>query len=187
MTRYLFNVFCVALLTACASQDTSQTSIYTADEYRNMTLCIGMADTAMFVASHKLKGTPIEQMNDHYRPHDNARLNLATVEKVYADSFTSEWDYTLSFFNECALNLADVPASRVRMAGYCMQNGMISDMAYAFKQSGASKQDAHSYFAAFKTDTVNTIVDKVYSSSQNRAEMKLDVWNSCMAPITASK
>lgn len=187
MTKHLLLVVCVALLTACASQNTSQKSVYTAQEYGSMTLCVGMSDTAMHVASKKLAGTPIEEMNDYYRPHENARLNLATVEKVYADSFTSEWDYTLSFFNECALNLANVPAKRVGMAGYCMQNGMISDLAYAFKQSGAAKQDAHSYFAAFKSETVNSIVDKVYASSDNRAEMKLDVWNSCMSPITASE
>ena len=186
MTRHLLYVVCIALMTACASQNTSQQSTYTAREYGDMTLCVGMSDTAMYVASKKLAGTPIEEMNDYYRSHANARLNLATVEKVYAESFTSEWDYTLSFFNECALNLANVPADRVGMAGYCMQNGMISDMAYAFKKSGATKQDTHSYFEAFKSEMVNSIVDKVYASSNNRAEMKLDVWNSCMSKITAS-
>lgn len=187
MVKHLLSIIVVALLTACASSNGGPQKIYTHTEHRNMTYCIGMADTAMYVATNKLQGVPMERMTEYYRPLENPRLHLATVEKVYADNFSSAWDYTLSFFDECTQHLANVPASRANLAGYCMQNSLIADVAHAFKISGAPKERAYAYFAEFKSETPNLIIDNVYASSQTRTDIKLDVWNSCMLVISASK
>ncbi len=187
MVKHLSLIMAITLLTACASTNTGTQKKYTHKEHMNMTYCIGMADTAMYVATNKLQGVPMERMTEHYRPLENPRLNLATVEKVYADNFSSAWDYTVSFFDECTQHLANVKASRANLAGYCMQNSLIADVAHSFKSSGAPKERAYAYFAEFKNETPNLIIDNVYASSQTRAEIKLDTWNSCMSVISASK
>lgn len=180
------------LMSACATSnnaanETGPGKVYTHEEYSKMTYCVGMADTAMYVATNKLKGTSMQQMRDYYASKPNSRLPIATVEKVYGDTFSSAWDYTVSFFNECAQNLASVPASRVNLASYCNQNALIAGVAHAYKTSGAPKERAYAAFAAFKSSTPNSVVDKVYASAKNRAEIKLEIWNACMAEISAAK
>lgn len=181
-----FAVSTVAILTACASTKVDQKKLYTRQEHNKMTLCIGFSDTARYVASKKLEGTPIAQMKSFYASKENSRMNLATVEKVYGEKFTSVWDYSVSFFNECALNVASVPTSRVKMAAYCMQNSLIADVAYSYKSSGAPRENAYAYFAKFNSKTPDMIVDRVYTSTRSRPEIKLDEWNSCMAVISES-
>lgn len=177
----------LSLLTACATSNVGPKKLYTHKEYLNMTYCIGMSDTARYVATNKLKGVPSGKMKDFYSSKENSRLNLATVDKVYAEKFSSAWDYTVSFFNECALNLANVPSSRVNLASYCAQNSLIADVAHSYKSSGAPKEKAYEHFAKFNSKTPNSIVDKVYASSKDRAEIKLDTWKSCMVELSESK
>lgn len=81
----------VMALSACGTQTTRKNKMYTHQEYNKMTVCIGMADTAKYVASRKLQGVGKAKMADFYRAKQNARLNLATVDKVYVDKFSSAW------------------------------------------------------------------------------------------------
>lgn len=176
------------LLSACAtSNNAAPKKLYTKQEYLQLTYCIGLSDTAWYIALNKLKGEPIDKMKEFYNAKDNSRQNLATVNKVYGEKFTSAWDYTVSFFKECASNLANVPSVRVNLAAYCMQNSLMADVAYSYKSYGEPKEKAYAYFAPFKNQTPNSIVDKVYAGSQNRIDTKLGTWNSCMSEISESK
>lgn len=176
----------VALIAGCATSNVGPRKLYTKQEYNKLTFCVGMSDTAMYVATNKLRDVPEQEMAKFYAARDNSRLNLATVEKVYGATFTSAWDYTVAFFNECAQNLANVPSSRVNMAEYCMQRGLIADFAYGFKTTGAPKERAYAYFAKFPEKTTHEIIDRVYTSSMTRPETKLDAWNTCMSAISAT-
>lgn len=173
------------IINGCAANSVgTQKKYYTKDEHSKMTYCIGMSDTAMYVASEKLKGTPKSQLINYYSGKSNARLNTATVDRVYDDDFTNAWDYTIGFFNECALNLARVPESRVNFASYCAQNTLIADVAHANKKYGYPKERAYQYFDSFESKTPQEIIDKVYSSSKSRAAIKLEIWNDCMVKIS---
>jgi hypothetical protein len=157
--------------------------IYNGQEYKMMTYCVGISDSASHIAAEKLKGTPKATIQQFYFGKPQSVLNLATVDKVYNETVTSVWDYSVNFFNECANNLAKVPAARINMASYCMQNQLIADVTHAYKTAGAPKDDAYTHFEKFNPKTTHSIIDKVYSSSQTRADIKLEIWNSCMALI----
>jgi hypothetical protein len=188
--KHLKSIVAAALLAGCATGSVEpqkpRPKHYTKQEHGRLTYCVGMADTAQYVATSKLRGAPIERVKSQYDSKPNTRLHLATVDKVYGASFTSAWDYTVSFFKECAQELAHVPASRADMAAYCMQNGMIADVAHTYKNSGAPREKAYTHFAQFGSKTPKSIVDWVYASSKGRAEIKLEVWNTCMSEITES-
>lgn len=173
------------ILSGCATSTKPANKKYTAREKTNMTYCIGMTDTARYIAEQKNKGTPMEDVKNYYVSKPNAKLNIATVDKVYASTFSSVWDYSISFFNECAYNLAAVPAERVNLASYCMQNQLIADVAHTFKSTGKPKDQAYAFFAKFNNDTVNAVIDKTYASNKSRPEIKLEVWNACMAPLSS--
>jgi len=174
----------IMFLSACVSQTKRKANVYTHQEYNKMTVCIGMADTAKYVASRKLGGVTKAKMKGFYKSKPNSQLNLATVDKVYSEKFKSTWDYTVGFFNECAQNLASVPPARVKFASYCSQNSLIADVAYGYKSSGKAKDKAYAHFVKLKGKTPNSIIDSVYASSKNRSAIKLDVWNNCMAKIS---
>jgi hypothetical protein len=174
----------IFLIGGCATSQTRTEKYYTSTEFSKMTYCIGMSDTAMYVATEKLKKRPKEQLINYYSNKDNSRLNIATVDKVYSENFTNAWDYTIGFFEECAANLAAVQQSRVKFASYCTQNTLIADVAYANKRYGYPKEQAYEKFTKFKSKTPRQIVDKVYASDKGRAEIKLDVWNDCMTKIS---
>lgn len=177
-------VFVTLLIGGCATNNTRTEKYYTNTEFSKMTYCIGMSDTAMYVATEKLKQRPQSQLISYYANKPNSRLNVAMVEKIYNANFTNAWDYTVSFFQECAANLAAVQASRVKFASYCLQNTLIADVAYANKRYGYPKEQAYKKFAKFKSKTPQQVVDKVYASDKSRAQIKLDVWNDCMTKIS---
>lgn len=149
-----------------------------------MTYCTSLADTARYVSLRKLQNVPKSKLIDIYKSKLNAQLNLATVNKVYATQFKNSWEYTVSFFNECALNLANVPKTSVNFASYCLQNSMIADVAHSYKVSGAPKSKAYAHFAGFNTKTPNRIIDEVYASAKGRVAVKMATWNSCMSKIS---
>jgi hypothetical protein len=176
----------LALLAGCASPEPQPPRPYTSQEYRQVTLCLGMADTAMHVATKKLRGAPASELEAFYRGKPFEKLNLATVDKVFAAEFTSAWDYAVAFFGECAQNMAKVPPARVDLAAYCMQRGLIADFTHGFKTAGAPKERAYAYFAKLPRQSTQDVIDRVYAGSMTRPQAKLDAWNSCMAPITAN-
>ena len=181
LTITLITIF---ILTGCATNKPTIKKYYSAKEYSKMTYCIGMSDTAMFVANKKLRHMKMDYLIDFYSKKKNSRLNIATVKKVYSENFKNSWDYTVKFFNECALNLAGVTAKRVNFASYCAQNTLIAHTAYNNKKSRRSKENTYKIFEKFNSKAPNKIIDQVYSSSKSRAEIKLDVWNNCMRKIS---
>ena len=145
-----------------------------------MTYCIGTTDSAINIATEKLKGTPKQKIQEYYATRPQSVLNLATVDKVYNDKLTSVWDYSVAFFGECSNNLAKVPPDRINMASHCMQNQLMADVTHSYKTAGASKDKVYAHFSKFSETTNHAIIDKVYTSSLSRAEIKMHVWNNCM-------
>jgi len=179
-----FTISVVFLLSACGSNETRTDTAYTRGEFRKMTYCIGLSDTAMHAATSKLKGIPMDQITSYYATKEGLHMNIATVEKAYSDNFSSAWDYTISFFEGCARDLAHVPAKRVGLASHCAQNSHIAGVAYTYKTLGAPRKQAYDHFAVFGNKSSNNIVDEVYESTSSRAETKLDIWIFCMSKIT---
>lgn len=178
-------VAAVLLLTGCASSDVRSDKVYTRQEFSKMTYCIGMSDTAMHAATSKLKGVPMDEVTSYYATKEGLHVNIATVEQAYSENFSSVWDYTVSFFEGCALNLAKVAPERVKPASQCAQNSLIAGIAYTYKTLGVPKENAYDNFAVFKNKESNNIIDEVYESRYSRAEIKLDAWSSCMLKMTA--
>src|SRR5262249_19585043 len=100
------------------------------------------------------------------------------------DSFKSPWDYTVGFFEECAANVAEVPETRVGLASYCLQNGMIASVAETYHEKGVPKEAVYQQLAAFRGPTPKQVIDTVYAESKDRAAASLGAWNTCMAPIS---
>jgi hypothetical protein len=157
---------------------------YTAKERNQMTYCIALSETARRAAVEKLRGTPIDDVKKAYEGKPNARLNVATIDKVYKEHVSTAWDYAVGFFGECAGELAGVSRDRVKLASFCMQNQLIADVAFQYKTSGKPIEDAYAQFAQFKSSTPKAIVDVVYASTKDRAAIRMEVWNSCMADLS---
>jgi hypothetical protein len=94
------------------------------------------------------------------------------------------WDYSVSFFQRCSVTQAGVPEERLKLASYCLQRRMIGDLAYSFKANGRPVTDAYDYFAKFRSPVVRQVIDAVYGTDAGRDEVKSQLWNGCMAPIT---
>jgi hypothetical protein len=157
---------------------------YTAKERGQMTYCIGLSETARKAAAEKLRRTPIDDVKKLYDGRPNARLNIATIDKVYKEPVSTAWDYAVAFFGECAGELAGVSRDRAKLATFCMQNQLIADVAFQSKASGKPKDQAYAEFAQFKSSTPKAIVDLVYDSTKDRAAIRMEVWNSCMADLS---
>lgn len=169
---------------ASATATTTLPRTYTREESSRMTYCVGLSDTARRVATEKLKGTPIARVKQLYEGKPNARLNLATVDKVFKEPVTTAWDYTVAFFEECAREMAGVPRERVRFASYCLQNQLIAEVAHRYKTAGKPREQAVAHFAQFKSETPRLIVDRVYGSPKESSAIRMEIWNGCMAEFT---
>jgi hypothetical protein len=159
---------------------------YTAKEREKLTFCIGLSETARRVAAERLRGSPIEDVKKFYEGKPNARLNLATVDKVFGENVSTAWDYAVGFFGECAREMADVSPERVKLASYCMQNQLMAEVAYQYKASGKPKEQAYAHFVQFKSSTPKSIVDLVYASAKERVAVRMEVWNTCMAELSGA-
>jgi hypothetical protein len=169
-------------------QNTAPMTNYTAREYNGMSVCLGVTDTAWTNATQKLQGVSLADAKKHYDGKlegTQKDLALRTVDKVYGDSFTNPWDYAVSFFGECAENIAGVRKDRSGMAGYCMQNSMIGMTAWDYKNAGLPVEKVYEHFAKFNSATPHAIVDRVYAGSKARADIGLEEWKSCMEPLVS--
>jgi hypothetical protein len=175
------------LCLACASAGSRSTGpepIYTSHEQKSLTYCMGLSDTAMAVATRKIKGVPIAQVKALYAGKPQAAVAVPLVDKVYGDAFLSPWDYTVGFFKECAANVAEVPETRVGLASYCLQRGMIASVAETYKETGAPKETVYQKLSGFKGETAQQVIDTVYAEPKDRAAATLGAWNNCMEPIS---
>jgi hypothetical protein len=159
---------------------------YTAKEREQLTFCIGLSETARRVAGEKLRGSPIDDVKKFYQEKPNARLNIATVDKVFGENVSTAWDYAVGFFDECAREMAGVSPDRVKLASYCMQNQLMAEVAYQYKAAGKPKEQAYAHFVRFKSSTPKSIVDLVYGSAKERAAVRMEVWNTCMAELSGA-
>jgi len=180
----LATVSAAIVLSGCQSNPVISSSVYSKREFSKMTYCIGISDTAMHAATSKIKGIPMDQITSYYATKEGYRVNIATVEEVYSENFTSVWNYTISFFEGCSQKLAHVDADRVKQASQCAQNSMIAGLAYTYKSLGTPREKTYEHFSVFKNKISNNIVDDVYESRYGRAEVKLDRWSSCMSTLT---
>ena len=158
---------------------------YTTNEATRLMLCMSMADNAMTIATYKVAGKSIDEVKALYRQGPQSTLTLALVDKVYGENISHTWDYTVSFYKECAVNMANIPPPRSDMATYCMQNVLIASTAYNLKAAGLPKETTYKRFDKMG-ETPKHIVDEVYGQSGTRTEVTLKTWNSCMAPLTAN-
>lgn len=155
---------------------------YTHQEYTAMLFCVGLTDTAWTNAQQKLNGVSLDAAKKRYdgRLDDKSReLVFQIVDKVYTDSFTNAWDYGLSFFGECAQNVANVGKDRSGVAKYCMQSSMTGSIAWEYKNEGKPKDTAYQELAKLG-DAGRSIIDRVYAESEPRAEVGTGEWVSCM-------
>jgi hypothetical protein len=147
-----------------------------------------MTDTAWTNAGQKLKGVTIEAAKKHYdevlAAYPQTRVMAQhIVDKVYSDTFQNAWSYAVTFYEDCAKNIADVPANRTSLATYCMQNAMIGMTTQSYKDAGLPVQKAYDYFAKFTAPTVKSIIDKVYAESKTRSDAGMEEWKICMEPL----
>ena len=182
---------CAAFLFLLASntwgQNTAPQISYTDKEYTGLLRCHGMTDVAWTNAVQKLNGVSLEDAKKHYDGRLEGRtkdLALLVVNQVYKDSFTNAWDYAVSFYGECAQNIADVGKDRSKLANYCMQNSMIGMTAAEYRIGGEPVANAYRYFGKLGAEaTPRSIVDRIYAGSKSRAEAGIDEWTSCMKPL----
>lgn len=164
---------------------------YSYPEYINMTYCVGLADTFFSVASQKASGVSKEEMQKYYSSKsssdENMQIQLATVDKVYSSTTSSPWELASSFFGECAFKLANVPVERLKTASFCNRNTYIGDVAYSYKAAGKPKEEVYKSLANLDSGALHTIVDQVYNGSLSRAALKMNLWNSCMDPVSDNR
>ena len=168
-------------------QNTTPEISYTDKEYTGLLRCHGMTGVAWTNAVQKLNGVSLEDAKKHYDGRLEGRMKdlaLLVVNQVYKDSFTSAWDYSVSFYGECAQNIADVGKDRSKLANYCMQNSMIGMTAADYRISGQPVENAYQYFGKLGAEaTPRAVIDRVYAGSKSRAEAGVDEWQFCMKPL----
>lgn len=154
--------------------------IYTDKERSMLGLCVALADTAMYIAQQKLMQRPKQELVDYYNAQKNARIKIATLEKVYEDEFSNVWDYSTHFFVECGPELAKVGIGRMRPAAECAQNSFIAAVAFGFKREGYPKEEAYNTFKHFEGAVPGQVIDRVYASNEERVRVLTGEWDRCM-------
>ena len=119
-----------------------------------------------------------------YAGRPRSELTLPLIEKVYADEFKSSWEYAVRFFDECAVNVVEIPEARLAGANQCLQQGMIASVAHTQKAAGAKKEAVYQSFAKFPTASTHAVIDAVFAQAQDRPAAELAAWNACMGPLT---
>lgn len=154
---------------------------YTADEKKRMTVCVAISDTAMHAAERRKAGKPLNAAIALYAGRRHEALNISTVRQVYADDIDDVWDYSVNFFQRCAVRLADMPAERLGLARSCMRRQLIGGRALELKALRRSKSYANSYFKRVGQSS-DDVVELAWASSDSRGQFKLRLWNDCLGP-----
>jgi hypothetical protein len=168
--------------TPSAPQPTRLIPVYTSTQQAKLSYCSAMTRTARAIAELKLVGRPAMDVKKAYDADQNAKLLVPLVDKVYSDNVSNTWDYAGVFFNECALNIADVPGDLVNLASYCMQNSYIAETAQQFHTKGIPISKAYERFAQLPGSRPKTIIDAVYARKPTDTSEPLHTWTSCIAP-----
>lgn len=176
----LANLALAFLACASASRADPPKPSYSVAEVHALTYCVALSDTAFAVAERKLGGATVGDQRAEYAARPRSELTLPLVEKVYADEFKSSWDYALRFFDECAVNVVDLPESRLAGANECLQQGMVASIAHGEKAAGTQKDAVYARFAKLPTEPTRAVIDAVYAQNQERPAAELAAWNACM-------
>lgn len=186
LARVLLGNVSVALLAcAVASRADATESSYTGQERHGLTYCVALSDTAFAVAERKLRGNTAGDLRAEYAARPRSEVTLPLIDKVYTDEFKSSWDYAVRFFDECAVNVVEIPEPRLAGATECVQQGMIASLAHSQKEGGAKKDTVYAYFAKFPPESTHAVIDAVFAKAEkDRAAAELAAWNACMAPLT---
>jgi hypothetical protein len=184
--RALLGILLLGFFTSAAAFGADlPTSSYTKPERHGLTYCVALSDTAFAVAERKLRGETLGDVRADYAARPRSELTLSLVEKVYGDELKSSWDYAVRFFDECAVNVVEIPAVRLAGADACLQQGMIASLAHSQKAGGATKDSVYAYFAKFPPDSTHAVIDTVYAKAEkDRPAAELSAWNACMEPLT---
>jgi hypothetical protein len=145
---------------------------------------MSMTDNAMTIATYKMAGRSMAEVKALYETGPQSTVLQSLVDKIYGENVSNTWDYTVSFYMECAVNMANIQAPRSNMAAYCMQNVMIATMAHTLREAKIPKETAYQRFDRMGA-TPRRIIDEVYGQSSTRTEIAMRTWSSCMAPLTA--
>ncbi len=167
-------------------QNTTPEISYTDKEYNGLQSCHAMALTAWMGATRKLNGMSLANAKKYYDGHVDAAQKdviFRVFDKVYGDSFTNAWDYAVSFFGQCAQEMANVGKDRSSLASYCLQNSMIGATAWDYKNAGQPAENAYQHFANLAGSAPHTIIDRVYAGSKSRVDVTWGEWQSCMKPL----
>lgn len=146
----------LALLASNAWGQTAPHKVtYTDKEYVGLLGCVGMTDAAWVGAQRKLKGVSLADAKRAYDGLQPAQKNLSqhVLDKVYSDAFTNAGDYAVSFYSECAQNVADVGSDREMPASFCMQNSMIGMAAWEHRNAGDPKESVYQLFCQVRRYT----------------------------------
>jgi hypothetical protein len=177
------------LLGAAASvaQQTASTgshAVYTGLESAKLFYCVVMADSAKGIADRKLQGaTALELKRREYPDAEMKEIYNATVDKVYEDTFTSVWDYSVGFFGYCARDIAMVSEAQAVFGAGCYKNSQVAAETVDLRLKGLSKKDVTSHFSSLKSDMPKEVVDKTWAGDQDRSTAALDAWDLCMKPV----
>lgn len=154
---------------------------YTADEKKRMTVCVAISDTAMHAAERRKAGKPLNAAIALYAGRRHESLNIATVRQVYADDIDDVWEYSVDFFQRCAVRLGYMPAERLGLARSCMRRQLIGGRALELKALRRSQSYANNYFKRIG-QSADDVVDLAWASSDSRGQFKLKLWNDCLGP-----
>ena len=181
----------VCLLAACAANPPAATApaksttgtTYTSDESSKLAYCDALTVNAWIIAIQKQSGTSADEVKAQYANSsaDVKPVLLKTVDKVYAESSDKPWDYAVSFYKDCATNVAAVPVGRSDFATFCMMNSLIAQSSLSMRAVGKSKEEAEQAFAGLKGDLPKKIVDSIYApATAPSRQVDMEVFNKCL-------
>lgn len=187
---YFLAAVLFAFLVNCAGLEEEKEvaeRVYTKEETKKMTYCVGMTDNAYTIALGKQEGLSKADAVAMFEDKPESASMKTMVDKIYQENSEPVWDYTLRFFTECAANLAGVGAERITLASVCNHDRMVASVANRYKTASKPRQQVYAYFARDnKSESLNEIVDKIYSAPGNNKIVVFSVWARCMAKITHS-
>jgi hypothetical protein len=168
--------------TTAAPAATAQT--YTAAEQQRLGFCVSLSVNAYVIAGYKLHGDPVEVPKKLFASNPAANVLVPLVATVYGDTVTDAWNYAGAFYRDCAVQLAKFAPERVADSEPCMYSAVIAATARAARAAGTPQEKVYALYAA-KGPEARRIIDSIYAPPAVPADgTELQVFSSCMAPLT---
>ena len=159
--------------------------MYTHAEHLRLTNCVDASDAAWYIAGEKLAKVPQERVETEYGYDSDPivrRIRVALVKEVFADHYPDAVFYASSYFDKCARDEANIPASRVQMAHYCYYRSQVATIAWQMKSEGRPKEKALASPYVLEAGSLKRVVERVYATPlPSRGAASKDEWNQCMS------